>query len=796
MIVQTPQHRSLYLQAGQMFPARRYLYGMSQATAILDYLVNNYVPQLDTKSKWEIPQGKVVTRTKDFWTKHKYGPLLKAGPKDWEYDMVIDFYTESARMATPGYGEDYSPTELWEGVSNTQERMKKIFDKSVTTPELAREALYKSVQEARLAYVTASKGLYQRLASLGSSDDYQSVIDISAFGDRMVAAVGDGLAYTGLDPDPLLVEGMARLRMDLEKVSNAPVPQLFTLPLEGYWPKDLVDIVTFSPPPFTMEKYSGGERQTHRVYASFNDWFNGFIRECVMRAYQWLIPGGVFAFTVLDRPTDSTNPGRPTITYTEAMILLAEDMGFEFIEIFGFPSKTPWWVFRKGNVTSSRLVEYYPELTPKSLVTPNTPLLEYIRKCLQKYIIGVFRSLPEFSKHHAKMDDILGRFLMMKDKDDLLDLSSDPLFFPPVQDQKFNGLEELASINFTEKKIAFQTSDAAYYLECNGTNGVNLAISLSQAAERYLHWVVTTTGYQIAKDRMSFSVDLTSGGFQRNTVVLTVEKRFAMSTIGWIRRYVPIGPDGLNVQDTDGGNLLMWRTIRPYDSKRFKTPTEHGLSDMRYDTVAAYGHHFTRPQKRIELMQKIVGENIIDLFATPFNTNTQKFASLYADVDSPAGSVGSFFEIRDWNSLGTTSFMANPPAFPGFIERVMDTIRSVLESFESTFFIGTVLWEDVNSKYLNKIRNGEDPDFKNSDNAILNYCWDKSKIPPEFLRAIYILDKQKYPSLNPMTGKTSIREGSESVGVILSSKKRWIAEDSSEADAENLGKIIFYDPEE
>lgn len=795
MIVQTPQHRSLYFQSGQLFPARRYLYGMSRAMHSLDFLVNKYIPQLDQKSKWEIPRGKVQTRTKNFWTAHKYGPILIAGKTDWEHDQVIDFYTESGRMATPGYGEDYSPMELWDGVSNTTDRMKKIFDSSVITPEQAREALYKEVQEARLAYVTSSKGLLLHLKSLvKSSNKFPKILDISAFGDRMVASAGAGLDYIGIDPDPSLVDGMSRLRVDLEKVSSSPAPKLYTLPLEAYWPKDLLDIITLSPPPFTMEKYAGGERQTHKVYASFEDWFNGFIRESLLRAYDWLVPDGVLAFTVLDRPADSASPGKPTITYTEAMILLTEDLGFEFVEIFGFPSKTPWWIFRKGTKKSNKLIEFYPELAPKNLYNINTPMLEYVRRCLQKYIIGVFRSLVEFKKHHEKMDAILGRFLMLKDYPNGVK-TSDPIFFEAAKTSNFDGLEELSGVKFlSEKTVYIETSDAAYTIASSGTDGVSLAVSLYQSAERYIAWLVTTTGYQVASKNTTFVVDSVSTGYLKNTVVLTVEKRNALSTIGFLRRYVPFGPEGIEVKDLGGGSLILWRTIRPYDSKRFSQPTLHGLSDLRYDTVGAYGHHFTRPQTRIQQMSRIVGEDIVDLFATPFNTNTTKFSSLYSDVDSPAGSVGSFFSITNWASLGTTTFMANPPAFPGFITRVMDIIRDVLEKIDSTFFVGTVLWEDTDSRYLKKIRDGDDPEFKDSDNAILNYCWDKSKIRPEFLRAVYILNKQKYPSLNPMTGKTSIRDGSESVGVILSSKDKWNV--GGDASVEELGEVIFFDPEE
>lgn len=787
MLVQLPSHRSLYLQSGTLYPARRYLYGMSKAISSLDFLVNGYKPEISPKT-WTIPKGKVVTRDPKFWANHKYGPILVAEKDDWKLDSIIDYYTESSRVATPGYGEDYSPSDLWHGVSNTNDRMSQLLTKAVQTPEQAREAMYlgdkkrgvAGIAEARLANVTSSKGLYEYLSGFVKNVDNRRVLDISAFGDRMVGAVANGLIYTGIDPDNSLVEGMSRLRMDLSRVSQMSV-ELFTLPMEGYWPSEKLDIITLSPPPYNMERYSGGERQTHKVYKDFPGWFNGFIRETLTRCHEWLKPGGILAFTVLDRPGDSKNPELPTITYTEAMVILTEDLGFEFIEIFGLPSTAPWWVFRRSERTADNLSKYYPELMPTTPV--NTPLLEYIRRCLQKYIIGVLQSVPGFDQYQQEhMDTFLGRLVMNGN------LGSSDVVFPDSIGDSIKGpiVSDLYDLRLTDISAVLQTADPGFYIQASGSNAQSLALNLYRCAVRYLQWIVTTTAYDIASSRLEFYLD------SDDTIALALEKRHSLSVIGFIRRYVPFGPEGISVKDFEGPVLVLWKTMRKYDESRFTGDDgvlRQGLSDLRYDTVGAYGHHFTRPQKRMALMEKITGELLIDLFATPFNTNTESFASPYPDVDSVAGSVGSFFNI-DWDKLTktTSSFMANPPDFPGFIENVMSDISDVLNNYKCTFFIGTVLKDATDGKYLDAIRAGNDPAFENIDNAILKYCW--TQIKPEFLKCVYILDKQKYPSLNPMTGKTSIREGSESVGVVLSSKSKWT---SDEDDVKELGTVVFFD---
>ena len=119
------------------------------------------------------------------------------------------------------------------------------------------------------------------------------MLDITAFGDRLIAAAAGGYKYTGVDPDSNLVDGINRLILDVQSINRNFKCNTYTLPIEHYSPLKLFDLITLSPPPFDMELYEGGERQTHRVYRDFKHWFYGFIHETLTKAYLWLRDGGI-----------------------------------------------------------------------------------------------------------------------------------------------------------------------------------------------------------------------------------------------------------------------------------------------------------------------------------------------------------------------------------------------------------------------------------------------------------------------------------------------------------------------
>lgn len=760
----------LFVKSGGNFPYRRYINGTSSNIKKLITLTRDYVPEYeyDTFDQRKL-EDKVKSKMKGSNTvfdMFEKGPRNLKKKGDWELNEVIDQYTETARMSSPGYGMSYAPVDLWYKTSNSKLRESILQGKK--TLHDAREAIYDKSNEVRLAYVTDSIGLYNHIKTEFFLDTgvNPTVIDITAFGDRLVAAAAVGFDYVGIDPDPNLVDGISRLMVDLKTINPDFVATTYTLPLEHFTPPRQVDLVTFSPPPYDAEPYTGGDRQVHKVYKNKNSWFYGFIREALVRAHSWLIDGGVLAFSVLDRPT---------ITYTESMILLAMNLGFKPFQIFTLSGGvTPWWIFTKSKTFSSDLFpRYYPELILDKINSNTSSQMEYIRMLAANYITetcinhNIFTVPPEKElKKTNHISTIMTRILMSKVPHPD---SADPLF-PDFESDVIINSKDINNIKDIDLPIVIQTADAGYrnvivYSDEKCTKDILLEIF--NAVNGYLYWIQTTNEFEVFST-VAKPVSFNNKGF--NSVSLSFSPQNIGSTIGFIRKRTLFTSKALESIRISYNNYSLWST-------QSKGATVDNINSyIRYAAAGESAHHLTRPSSRIEAIAKILKTSkneIVDLFATPFNANSKLYCSVYPDVDP--GSLGNFFT---YDGGVHNYFMSNPPPFEGFREVMIERLTKVyLEEQEKTIFHSTTVWNDGLGKvYIDRIKNGEDPEFEelregNPEGSPDDFYYDLSyiwKYYKDYVKAVYILDHALHPTFDMSQGKTiHSHRDTASVGVIL-----------------------------
>lgn len=750
----------LFSKSGGEFPYRRYIHGTADNISRLRYLIEDYIPEYDWKGfDAKKLESKVRSRLDEGVSIFDF---FEAGPKntpkdtDWHYNSVIDWYTENARMSSPGYSKDHSPNELWFKTSFSKIRDRVLRGKS--TLEDAREAIFKE-GEVRLAYVTDCIGLYyyvkNHLLKSASSRSLR-VVDITAFGDRLVAAASVGFDYIGLDPDPNLVDGISRLLLDVKTIRPEFKAITYTVPLEHFTVESSVDFVSFSPPPYTAEPYTGGERQVHRVYTDFRRWFYGFIREALLRASFWLKEGGILGFSVLDRD------GPHKIFYTEAMILFAMSIGFRPIKIYTLSSSsgTPWWLFQKdstfiGSEDSSLFMKHYKELLISEFGRTTHPANEYLRLLASQYATAICVRANLFVRPD-KASDTIGRILMSKvpssDEPDPLfpDDSSDVI----LNDSDFNSSDKIVY------PIVIQTPDPGYrtiitYNKSRTTAQTLLEIFNSIVS--YLHWVQCTNEFDNFKRVLKIEKVDRNG---RPLVNLYVDRRDELSSISFLRKR------GLFVKESLDAIKCFPKFVILWSSSDLGITTSNINSYIRYAAVGLLGHHFTRPESRIRAIASIANvkssDEIVDLFATPFNANSKLYASVFPDVDP--GSLGNFFT---YDGGSHKVLMANPPPYEGFNEKMYDRLTSVYLPGK-TIFYSTTVWEDDGSVYLDRIKNHEDPVFDDIEHYyVLTRLWNEFK---SSIKAVYILDYDSHPTYDGAKGQrygTKTRK-SESVGVIFS----------------------------
>lgn len=753
----------LFSKSGGEFPYRRYINGTSDNISRLRYLIEDYVPEYNWNGfDQKKIEGKVKSRMKDGVTIFDFfepGPKLIAKETDWNYNSVIDWYTETARMSSPGYGKDYSPNDLWFKTSFSKIRDKILNNKK--TLEQAREAIF-DAGEVRLAYVTDCIGLYNYVKTLLNQKSNPRVIDITAFGDRLVASASVGFDYIGLDPDPNLVDGISRLLLDVKTINPDFNAITYTIPLEHFTVEKLVDFVSFSPPPYNAEPYSGGERQTHKVYTDFRRWFYGFIREALTRAFFWLREGGILGFTVLDRD------GPTKIYYTEAMILLAMSLGFKPLKIYSLSSSsgTPWWLFQKDSSfkdspEAELFMEHYRELMIPEFGRTIHPANEYLRLLASKYVTEIVINANLLVKSD-KAADTLGRIMMSKvpDKED-----PDPLF-PDESSEIILNESDFNSSSQIIYPIVIQTPDPGYRMIItregrdvdSARSASDTLLQIFNSVISYLHWVQCTNEFENFRRAVKVSRFEQRNG--RPIVNLYIDRRDEFSAISFLRKR------GLFVKSSLDNIKVFPKFVVLWSSSDNGISISNISSYIRYDAVGLVGHHFTRPESRIRAIATIANvkssDEIVDLFATPSNANSRLYASVYPDVDPQ--SLGNFFSYDggDYKVL-----MANPPPYDGFNEKMIDRLMNVYLPGK-TIFYSTTMWEDDGKIYLDRIKNGEDPLFNDLEHYyVLTSIWQKYK---EYVKAVYILDYNSHPTLDNAKGMTYTKKTrpTESIGVILS----------------------------
>lgn len=372
------------------FPYHDTFMGNSQRMVFIDR-IKDAPPKIENK-KWSVPPNKIFTKTLDFDLKYGNADIVissSLGDNHWEIaDVVVDLYNEKPRVDTPGFAEEYSYHDYWYKPELHQRWATAVNVRDGVTMKAQREALHMSIQEARPAYASISKNLYYYFLTQISQvigDNGANILDISAYGERAIAAACLGKMvkkYDGVDPNINLLQGYIDLKSDLELINNDITINFWLSPLEdlrispGHY-----DLITYSPPPHMMEKYSGApDKQSYGRYPTFNEWFGSFMYGLIDRARYGLKNGGMLAITMLDRD-GNVNPKLKkikdankyvskdlNITYVEATLMIIDSLGFTCKGAIGLSGITPWWVFiSAGNNaintgTIRSFIGHYPEL--------------------------------------------------------------------------------------------------------------------------------------------------------------------------------------------------------------------------------------------------------------------------------------------------------------------------------------------------------------------------------------------------------------------------------------------------
>ena len=779
------------------FPYRKYMLEHTIRYRLEKILTSKPVIK---KEYWSIPNGKVILKINP--TPYQALDMVIAPTIEdhWQYDQIIDYYSEFARIKTPGYGEKYSPYDYWFNKDLHGRWVGKNTDK--------RESIYESITEARPAYSTIAISLYYALSQFTDIKNHIT-LDIAAYGERAIAAASLGYEYHGVDPNYDLVDGHTKLIMDLQCIKPCNV-KFYYIGLEDFKSVRKFSIITYSPPPFNTEPYSGNkEMQSYNKYPTFMEYFCCFLTEIIYKASCIIEYNGIFSFTALDR-----NPKQFSIKikdkelisenleliYVEALLLLINCLGFEYKGAIGLSAgrkqaQVPWWTFiynrtySEKNVTlfmnnysdifaiigSRILVNYintslfnnfidideYPNfnvskvnINKRELTYDQRIFLELCRLRIQMYIssvISLMTNVPEY-----KVRTILGRYLMLRsitstfESPWLSNLYVDSVF--PVYNINTEEIDEHVISNFEESKC----TNARYVVkECKYWFGSYEVIGLAKLYDAAAHYITTIPLSQI---------NLNIKKLFPNKIIITGHT----DTINILKRV----PGTTNVSN------ILWE-----DRMDLEINDQNLLIYLRYDTLAAKGHQYTRSRERTKIIENIFGNDIIDIYASIYNNQSEKYCSIYPDVE--LDSYGSAFCLQ----MKEGAYLANPVDFPIFLKYSVKHILHNLNNAERLnkqlyVSMAFTLWLDTNPNFIKDFsKSNIRMLLKNSDNYGLKILADN-----KFVKVIYILDKSKFPSMiytkkEQLVSSSNRSENTISVGVMLTTS-------SSSLNYKEISKLV------
>jgi hypothetical protein len=780
------------------FPYRRDYLGDASIKINLEKIFE--IEPIIKKEKWEIPDGKIISKIPIFKQLYYLLDVVITSVNDhWQYDQVIDHYSEEARVKTPGYGEKYSPYEYW---NNDTLHQRWLPNKNYFTLEEVRELIYEKVQEARPAYSLVSKSLYTALMELNIRDSYK-ILDIAAYGERAISAasLSNVIVYDGIDPNYDLIHGHNLLSMDLNTLNPDCQIRFIHIGMEDFKTSRKYDIITYSPPPFNTEPYGlsseTNKTQSYIKYPTFEEYFCCFLTELIYKAKMYSNENAIFSFTALDRNPIKFPPKildkkqiseHLELIYVEALLLITSCFGFHYQGAIGLAAGgkragVPWWTFRFTNsiepIYLQLLQEHYPNLFERiapriianyhSVVYNIHPLfeeyvtitktdeyyissylpkrtnifLELIRLQIQQYVIEVINKLT--GMRIEKIRVLLGRYLMMRSINSTYNepwkscLYVDPVF-PTKDNNSGTPIEKQILEYFIEQRVSSNLANSIVYTykywfgsyECEGLTNLYHIIA------NYIQTIPISN------------------------VKVSIEKKNGMTIINGNEEAVNILKNIPKGQKICGITSELWKG-KP-DIRGNSTEEMNLLAYLRYETLGAHGHQYTRPIEKTAIIQKIFKMPIIDIYASIYNNQSDKYCSIYPDVEE--NSIGSAFCLR----MIEGAYLANPVDVPVFLEKslsiIIDDLNRAKQNDKNLLIsMGFTVWTDVEDYFIKDFGNDVKYSelFKKSSNIGLQILAES-----EFVLAVYILDKKKFPSI--LLDKVGNRDNTISVGVILGSK--------------------------
>ena len=172
---------------------------------------------------------------------------------------------------------------------------------------------------------------------------------------------------------------------------------------------------------------------------------------------------------------------------------------------------------------------------------------------------------------------------------------------------------------------------------------------------------------------------------------------------------------------------------------------------LRYQTLGETLHNYTRTQDRYNALKSIINCDF-EPFASPFNTYSTYYCSLFYDVDRYFGSLGNFFSGELYRGV----YSVNPANDAMLVEMTINKLITSLKNAKDknanlTVLLGVVTYNDEKYEETKFDRRNGDIVSWYLENGNVEYIKDAMSLP--YCQGAYIINNEKYQTLDPLTNK-------------------------------------------
>jgi len=243
------------------------------------YLLQKYI----NYNPYHLKERFILSKNIDIKFRNQYISIFIPLEDFSKMDLLVDFFTENSRIRAKLKPSNKSLYNHYSDGDLIQKSILKLMngDKPITIQNLRDvfyefKDIYNASPESTLFYLTMFSIIFNNKSNLS---DLIIIDGAGGYGTRLLTSIILNCYYYGVEPNTMSIQGFNDMIKDFGD-SNKQIMFHDGLPdAKGInnLPNLFADVIMFSPPLFDGEIYSNNNKQSTKMFPTFNDWKFNFL---------------------------------------------------------------------------------------------------------------------------------------------------------------------------------------------------------------------------------------------------------------------------------------------------------------------------------------------------------------------------------------------------------------------------------------------------------------------------------------------------------------------------------------